>query len=197
MSTSSTMPPAGDITSLLQRLKADPQATPELITRVYSELRHIASAYMHRERASHTLQPTALIHEAWIRLADQTRVNWRDRAHFFGVAASMMRRVLVDHARERLAEKRGSGQKAWAIEWIEIADEPKKLEEMLAIHEALDRLERLDVQQACIVELRYFAGMSIEEAAAALAISPRTADREWAMARAWLHRELRSGGGST
>ena len=182
--------PAGDITSLLRQAQTDPRSAPELITRVYAELHHIASSYMHRERASHTLQPTALIHEAWMRLADQTRVNWRDRAHFFGVAASMMRRVLVDHARERLAVKRGAGEKTLNIEWIEIADEPKKHEEMLAIHEALNRLEVLDAGQARIVELRYFAGMSIEELAAALEISPRTADREWAMARAWLRREL-------
>lgn len=207
MSTSRTVPPAGEprhigeVTSLLQQAQADPQAAHELISCVYAELRRIASAYMRSERTSHTLQPTALIHEAWMRLADQTRVNWRDRAHFFGVAATMMRRVLVDHARERLAKKRGAGDKALSIEWIEIADEPKKMEEMLAIHEALGRLEALDSSQARIVELRYFAGMSIEETAAALEISPRTADREWSMARAWLKRELggamRSASGDT
>ena len=122
-------PPSGDITGLLQKMQADQQAAPELIALVYGELRRIAAAYMRSERATHTLQPTALIHEAWMRLADQTRVNWRDRAHFFGVSASMMRRVLVDHARERLAHKRGDGQAVLSIEWIEIADSPRKLEE--------------------------------------------------------------------
>ena len=199
MSSPRPAPEAGDITALLQRLSADSQAAPELISLVYADLRRIAAAYMRSERATHTLQPTALIHEAWLRLADQTRVNWRDRSHFFGVAASMMRRVLVDHARERLAEKRGAGQAVMSIEWIEIADEPRKLEEMLAIHEALSRLEALDAQQSRIVEMHYFAGMSVEETAAALEISPRTVDREWSMARAWLRRELsganRTGGG--
>jgi RNA polymerase sigma-70 factor (ECF subfamily) len=187
-------PPGGDITALLQKLQTDQRAAPELIALVYGELRRIAAAYMRGERAGHTLQPTALIHEAWMRLADQTRVNWRDRTHFFGVAASMMRRVLVDHARERLAEKRGSGQAALSLEWIEVADEPQKLEEVLSVHTALERLEALDGQQARIVEMRYFAGMSVEEAAAALDLSPRTVDREWAMARAWLRRELHNGG---
>jgi RNA polymerase sigma factor (TIGR02999 family) len=175
---------------LLQKMQADRQAAPELIALVYGELRRIAAAYMRSERATHTLQPTALIHEAWMRLADQTRVNWRDRAHFFGVSASMMRRVLVDHARERLAHKRGDGQAVLSIEWIEIADSPRKLEEMLSIHEALARLEMFDAQQARIVEMHYFAGMSVEETAAALGISARTVDRDWSMARAWLRREL-------
>lgn len=183
-------PPAGDITALLQKMASDAQAAPELIARVYAELRQIAAAYMRSERATHTLQPTALIHEAWMRLADQTRVQWRDRAHFFGVAASMMRRVLVDHARERLAGKRGAGQPVISLEWIEIADEPHQLEQMLAIHEALDRLGALDAQQARIVEMHYFAGMSVEETAAALQLSRRTVDRDWSMARAWLRREL-------
>lgn len=109
----------------------------------YPELRKIARAYMARERENHTLQPTALIHEAWMRLADQTRVDWRDRAHFFGVAATMMRRVLVDYARQRLASKRGDGQSPVSLEWLQLAGQSEKLEEIVAVHEALDRLNSL------------------------------------------------------
>jgi RNA polymerase sigma-70 factor (ECF subfamily) len=190
MDSPAPQPQAGDITALLQRMKADERAASELVALVYGELRRIAASYMRSERSTHTLQPTALIHEAWMRMADQTRVDWRDRAHFFGVAASMMRRVLVDHARQRLAGKRGAGQAVLSIEWIEVADEPHKLEEMLAIHEALGRLEAIDAQQARIVEMHYFAGMSVEETAAALDISTRTVDREWSMARAWLRGQM-------
>jgi len=178
---------SSDVTGLLQKLmEGNADAASELAPFVYPELRRIARAYMRSERASHTLQPTALIHEAWMRLIDQTRVTWRDRAHFFGVAATMMRRVLVDHARQRLAGKRGAGQAPLTIDWIDVDDGGEKMSEVLAVHEALERLSQIDPRQTRIVEMRYFAGMDVDETAAALDISPRTVDREWSMARAWL-----------
>jgi RNA polymerase sigma-70 factor (ECF subfamily) len=179
--------PAAEVTGLLKKLmQGDPAAAEAIAPRVYLELRRIARAYMSQERASHTLQPTALIHEAWMRLTDQTRVTWRDRAHFFGVAAAMMRRVLVDHARHRLADKRGAGQPVLTLQWIDIDDGGEKMSEVLAVHEALEKLNRIDPRQTRIVEMLYFAGMGVDETAAALDISPRTVDREWAVARAWL-----------
>jgi RNA polymerase sigma factor (TIGR02999 family) len=180
-----------DITGLLKKLNTgDPDAVAEIVSVVYPELRRIARAYMRSERGEHTLQPTALINEAWIRLVDQTRVDWRDRTHFFGVAASMMRRVLVDHARQRLADKRGGGQRKLSIDWVELQAGGEKLNEVLSVHEALERLDGIDSRLAKIVELRYFAGMDVDETAVALGISPRTVDREWSMARAWLSTQL-------
>lgn len=180
-----------DITGMLKKLNTgDPDAVAEIVSLVYPELRRIARAYMRTERGEHTLQPTALINEAWIRLVDQTRVDWRDRTHFFGVAASMMRRVLVDHARQRLADKRGGGQKKLSIDWVELQAGGEKLNEVLSVHEALQRLDGIDARLAKIVELRYFAGMDVDETAVALGISPRTVDREWSMARAWLSTQL-------
>jgi len=128
-----------------------------------------------------------------MRLAGQERVEWRDRGHFFGVAAQMMRRVLVDSARERLTEKRGGGQPKLVLDWLEIESTPAKLEEILAVDQALARLKELDFQQAKIVELHYFGGLSVKDTAATLSVSARTVDRDWAMARAWLRKKL--GGG--
>ena len=185
----------GDITVLLGKLQqGDPQAAERLIPLVYQELRRIAGAHMRDERAGHTLQPTALIHEAWMRLANQKRVDWRDRSHFFGVASRMMRRVLVDYARARLAGKRGGGEAALNLDWVEVQADPGKLEEILAFDEALERLRALDPRQVEIVEMHYFAGMTVEETAQALGMAPRSVDREWAMARTWLRRELTRGG---
>jgi len=178
---------SGEVTGLLKKLmQGDTAAADAIAPLVYLELRRIARVYMRQERASHTLQPTALIHEAWMRLTDQTRVSWRDRAHFFGVAATMMRRVLVDHARRRLADKRGAGQPPLTLQWIDIDDGGEKMSEVLAVHEALEKLNQIDPRQTRIVEMLYFAGMGVDETAAALDISPRTVDREWAVARAWL-----------
>jgi RNA polymerase sigma-70 factor, ECF subfamily len=183
--------PPGEVTLLLRRMREGQSgAEDQLIRLVYHELRRIAGACMRDERPGHTLQPTALIHEAWLRLADQSRVEWRDRAHFFGLAARMMRRVLVDHARARLADKRGAGADVLSLDWVEIDSSPRKLDEILAVDEALERLRRLDSQQAQIVEMHYFAGMTVKETAEALGVSPRTVDREWAFASAWLRREL-------
>jgi RNA polymerase sigma factor (TIGR02999 family) len=182
---------SGEVTTLLRKLaQGQPEVADQLVALVYQELRRIAGAYMHDERPDHTLQPTALVNEAWLRLVDQTQVDWRGRAHFFGVAARMMRRVLVDHARAHLTSKRGAGAQVLNLDWIEIEASPWKLEEILAVHEALSRLSQFDPQQAQIVEMHYFAGMTVKETAEALGISARTVDREWAMANAWLRREL-------
>ena len=176
--------------ALRQAWRGNATAEEELLRRTYRELRRIAAAYMRQERTGHTLQPTALVHEAYLRLADQERVEWRDRSHFFGLAAQMMRRVLVDSARERLAEKRGGGQPKLVLEWLDVEWAPSKLEEILAVDQALERLRELDPQQARIVELHYFSGLTVKETAAALGVSQRTVNRDWAMARAWLRKKL-------
>jgi RNA polymerase sigma factor (TIGR02999 family) len=166
------------------------QAEAELIPLIYSELRRIAGSYMRDERPGHTLQPTALVHEVYLRLADQTRVHWKSRAHFFAVAAKLMRRFLVDHARERTADKRGGRQVPLEIDNFDAEYVSKRPEEVLAIEAALERLEGFDSQQARIVEMRCFGGLTVEEVAEALGISPRSVKREWAMAKAWLRAEL-------
>jgi RNA polymerase sigma-70 factor (ECF subfamily) len=180
-----------EITVLLRRLKrGDEGAADKLWQIVYEELRRIARAYMRKEAPGRTLQTTALVHEAWLRLADQTQVDWQDRTHFYRVVAQMMRRVLVDHARARLADKRGAGAAKVSLEWVEIEPTPQKLEEVLAVDEVLSRLCEFDQQQARIAEMRYFAGMTVDETATALGLSSRTVDREWALASAWLRAEL-------
>jgi RNA polymerase sigma factor (TIGR02999 family) len=182
------------VTLLLRKIReGHSDAADQLIRLVYPELRRIAGACMRGERPGHSLQPTALIHEAWLRLAGQPRIAWRDRAHFFGLAARMMRRILVDHARARLAAKRGAGAVVLSLDWVEIDSSPRKLDEILAVDESLERLHQLDPQEARIVEMHYFAGMTVKETAEALGISPRTVDREWALASAWLRRELSRG----
>jgi RNA polymerase sigma factor (TIGR02999 family) len=189
--------PPGEITVLLRKAsQGQTEAADELIRIIYRELRRIAGAYMHLEPPGHTLQTTALIHEAWLRLANQTKVEWRDRKHFFGIAAEMMRRALVDYARTRLADKRGHGVPPMSLDWLEIEASPHKMEEILAVDEALSRLRQFDRHQAQIVELRYFAGMTVKETAGALGLSCRTVNREWAMAAAWLRKELSRRGGA-
>lgn len=146
---------------------------------------------MRRENDEHTLQATALVNEAYLRLVDQSRVEWKNRAHFFGVAAQVMRRILVDHARSRLADKRGAGAKRLTLDDANVgAPEEAGGIDVLDLHEALERLAVLDQTQARVVELRYFSGLNIEETAEALDISPATVKREWSVARAWLRREL-------
>ena len=159
---------------------------------VYAELHRQAARAMGRESPEHTLQATALVSEAYLRLIDQRRVQWRNRAHFFGVAAQLMRRVLVDHARGRLADKRGGGARQFTLGDADAAsDEPNDAGvDVLALHEAIERLAALDADQARVVELRYFGGMTIEDTAEVLGVSPATVKREWAVARAWLRREL-------
>jgi RNA polymerase sigma factor (TIGR02999 family) len=161
----------------------------QLLPLVYAELRRIAARQLRGERANHTLQPTALVHEAYLRLVDQRQVDWQNRAHFFGVAAQVMRRILVDHARRHSASKRGEGVPCVSIDE---AREVAASNEMpvLALDQALDRLETIDSDLARIVELRAFGGLTIEEAAHVLNVSPSTAKREWRTAKAWLGREL-------
>ena len=147
---------------------------------------------MRRENELHTLQATALVNEAYLRLVDQSRVEWKNRAHFFGVAAQVMRRILVDHARGRLADKRGAGAQRITLDDgnVGAADEQAGGVDLLDLHDALERLAAMDATQARVVELRYFSGLNIEETADALGISPATVKREWSVARAWLRREL-------
>jgi RNA polymerase sigma factor (TIGR02999 family) len=145
---------------------------------------------MRAERASHTLQTTALIHELYLRLVDQDRANWQDRTHFLAVAAQLMRRILVDYARARETAKRGGHAVEVDLTVVELSGAELSIEEVLSVDEALDRLARLDPQQTRVAELRYFAGLTVEETAEALGISPRTVKRDWAMASAWLRTEL-------
>jgi len=183
-------PPRGAVTALLGRLRGgDAAAFEKLVPLVHHELQVLARAQLRRERPNHTLQATALAHEAYIRLAGLEQRDWRDRAHFFGVAAAIMRRILVDHARKRGAQRRGSGAAHVSLDeaTAAAADSP---EELIALDDALARLGALDQRQERIVELRFFTGLSVEETAVALGISARTVKREWAVARAWLRAEL-------
>jgi RNA polymerase sigma factor (TIGR02999 family) len=166
----------------------DEHALEALTPLVYEELRRLARSYMRQERSGHTLQSTALVHEAFLRLVDQ-RVQWNSRAHFFGIAAQMMRRILVDHAKAQSTAKRGAG--ALRIELDEgLAAAPSRHVDLLALDEALERLTKVDPQRGRIVELRFFAGLSNEESAEVLGVSPATIQRQWAGARAWLFHEL-------
>lgn len=185
----------GPVTALLQGWgRGDLQARDALVPLVYRELRRRAAAYLRNERAGHTLQATALVHEAFIRLVGQDRVAWQGRAHFFGMAAQMMRRILVDHARERQAGKRLGG--AVRVELDEgIASVPAIDCEVLSLDVALDELARLDPRQAQVVELRYFGGMSEQEVGVVLSLSRATVTREWQSARAWLYRRMTAGTG--
>jgi RNA polymerase sigma-70 factor, ECF subfamily len=165
------------------------EARAELMSVVYDELRRLAASYLRRERSDHTLQPTALVNEAYLRLVEQQNVSWQNRHHFFGAAAQLMRRILVDHARGHLAEKRGSGFAKVALTEA-IAMSREQPAELLALDESLTRLAAQDPQQGRVVELRVFAGLSVEETAAILQISTATVKRDWAMAKAWLLREI-------
>ncbi|MGQ0732860.1 MAG: sigma-70 family RNA polymerase sigma factor [Acidobacteriota bacterium] len=167
------------------------RASASLFELVYEELRKVAASALKHERPDHTLQPTALVHEAYVRLAGEPQGRWSNRAHFLAVAARAMRRVLVDHARGHRARKRGSGVPRLCIEDIEApgADPDQNLD-LIRLDEALQQLATVDERQARIVELRFFGGLSVEETAAAVALSPRTVKREWQMARAWLKRRL-------
>jgi RNA polymerase sigma factor (TIGR02999 family) len=185
----------GEVSLLLAEMRAGrPDALARLLPLLYQELRRLAGRYMRDERRGHTLQPTALVHEAYLRLAGQDRANWQNRAQFMGIAGQIMRRLLVDHARKRHAVKRG-GSLITLEEGVGNQCSPVvQSEEILAVNEALKRLESLDPQQARVVELRYFAELSAEETAEALGISQRTVEREWAMAKAWLRTQLGEGG---
>jgi RNA polymerase sigma factor (TIGR02999 family) len=165
-------------------------ALEQLVPLVYDDLRRLAAGYMRRETPGHSLQPTALVHEAYVRLIDQNRVQWRNRAHFFGVAASMMRRILVDDARKRRAEKRGGGAERVTLVNDGVAAPERHDIDVLALHDSLERLAAFDRQQERIVELRYFGGLTIEETAEVVGVSAATIVREWTIAKAWLRAEL-------
>jgi RNA polymerase sigma-70 factor, ECF subfamily len=173
-----------------------PGSTPAEITEaVYHELRALASHFLQRERAGHTLPPTALVHEAFMKLADKTRINWRSKPHFVAVAAEAMRRVLVDHARSFKAAKRGGGRARMEIEPGLLAANGRAPEvDLLALDDAINKLAALDARHARVVELRFFGGLSVEQAAEVLDVSPRTIEADWRLARAWLRQELTGGG---
>jgi RNA polymerase sigma factor (TIGR02999 family) len=179
-----------DVTSLLiDWSKGDRRALEELMPLVYGELRRLAGAHLRRERPSNTLQGTVLVHEAFLRLVNQRGVNWRNRAHFFGIAAQMIRRILVDHARANHAAKRGAGGVKLEIEDGMAVSSQKELD-LVGLDDALNRLAAMDERQSRIVELRFFAGLSVEETAEVMGISTPTVKREWSSARAWLYREI-------
>lgn len=180
----------GEITLLLVELRrGNSDAEAKLIPLVYEQLHRLAAHYMRRERPSHTLQPTALVNEAYLRLAFQRATHWQSRAHFFGVAARLMRQILVEHARAKRAAKRGPFVQKFSLdEALEYSQDRSK--ELIALDDALKSLDQLDARQSRIVELRFFGGLSVEETAEVLGISPRTVKRDWNVARAWLHGEL-------
>ena len=175
---------------LIDWSQGDQAALEKLMPLVYDELRRLASNYLRRERAGHTLQPTALVNEAYLKLVDQRHARWQNRAHFFGISAQLMRRILVDHARQHQAAKRGgSQQQRLSITSAERVVKQPEID-LLALNEALDELALIDPQQAQIVELKFFGGLSIEETAEVLGISHATVERDWQVARAWLRRQL-------
>ena len=184
-----------EITQLLIKLTDGNEAVLEkLLPLIYDELRQLAGRYLRRERSDHTLQPTALVHEAYLKLVDQTQMRWQNRAHFIGVSAQVMRRILVDHARRHTAEKRGGAAAVLPLEEeilvVSGSQTSEKGVELLALDEALENLSRLDPQKAKIVELRYFGGLSVEETAEVMNCSAVTIKRQWRMAKAWLYGQI-------
>ena len=187
------------VTRLLQDWgNGDPRALERLTPLVYGELKRLAGRYLRRERPDHTLQSTALVHEAYLRLIDQRNVHWQNRAHFFGVAAQLIRRILVDYARNRNAAKRGAGACKLSLDDVIETPRIERGLDLVALDDALEALARIDPQQSRVVELRFFAGLSIEETAEVLRISPATVKRDWTAAKAWLYRDLtgRADGGA-
>jgi RNA polymerase sigma factor (TIGR02999 family) len=180
------------LTQLLQAWqRGDAPAGEQLVPLVYAELRRIARMKLSAERSGHTLQATALVHEAWLRLMEQHGAGWQNRDQFFAIASQAMRRILVDHARRREAVKRGAGESMADIEaWADVLVSPVPDAQLVALDEALERLAAMDERQAKVVELRFFGGLSVEETAAVLTLSPTTVKREWATARLWLFREI-------
>jgi RNA polymerase sigma factor (TIGR02999 family) len=178
-----------DVTALLRDwCRGNHQVKDELFGVVYDSLRKLARAHIRRERADHTLQPTALVHEAYMRLVDQSRIEWQNRAQFLGIASQMMRRILIDHARAKQAERRGGG--AAAVTFEDAIQASAKDDELIRIHDALESLAKIDPDAAKVVELRYFGGLSLEETAQITGTSVSTVKREWTAARTWLFREL-------
>ncbi len=185
------MAEAQDVTQMLKAISAGDETAPErLLALVYNELRRLAHGYMKNERSDHTLQATALVHEAYIQLVDWKNVSWQNRAHFFAAAARMMRKILVDHARERNALKRGGGLRTIALDEA-VSFPNQKSVDLIGLDDALLELSSFDLQQARIVELRFFGGLTIEETAHALNISDSTVKRDWQIAKAWLYNRLK------
>jgi len=181
---------AQQVTQLLKQWQeGSNEALEALMPLVYKELKRLAASYLRRERSDHTLQSAALVNEAYLRLVDQNQTRWQNKAHFYGIAAQMMRRILADHARGHNAAKRGSGLPELELDEA-VAQAKGRSVDLLGLEEALQKLEKLDPQQGRIVELRFFSGLSIEDSANVLAISPATVKRDWAAARAWLFREM-------
>jgi RNA polymerase sigma factor (TIGR02999 family) len=185
-------PSPADITFLLSKMQSgDERAASQLMPLVYNELRRLARGYMRRERSDHTLQATALVHEAYLKLVNQDSVNWQSRSHFFGIAANVMRRILIDHARGHLRQKRGGHEQIVPLDEA-LVFSPGQSAELVRLDEGLHRLEKLDPRQSKIVELRFFGGLSVEETAQFLGISPKTVKRDWSVAKAWLHGFLKT-----
>jgi len=187
------MPSTDPITRLLADWRSGNQAAlDQLLPLVYEELRRLAKRQMRREAPGHLLQTTALVHEAYLRLVDQNQVGWQTRAHFYAVAAQVMRHILVDYARGRRRAKRGEGVPAVSLDDVAVLSDDR-VEEVIGVHAALERLSMLDPRKGRVFELRYFGGMSIDEAADVLQVSPATVARDWRMAKAWLRREIGQG----
>jgi RNA polymerase sigma factor (TIGR02999 family) len=188
------MPAPGDVTQLLiDWSRGDQEALAKLMPLIYDELRRLAARYLRHERPDHTLQPTALVHEVYLRLINQSRVQWQSRAHFFGIAAQAMRRILVDHARRHHAAKRGGLQPRLSLDEA-VRVSAAHSADLIALDDALSRLAAIDAQQSRIVELRFFGGLTVAETAAVIGASPPTVKRHWTVAKAWLYREIRQGG---
>ena len=186
------MAEAADVTALLLAWSNGEQAARNrLVEVVYDELRRVAERRLRQERPDHSLTPTALVHEAYVKLVDQSRVRWQNRAHFFSIAAHVMRRILVDHARARSAAKRDYAATI-ALDGVEIVTAPTDVD-IVALDEALEKLARVDSRQSQLVEMRFFAGLTVDEIAGVLDVAPITVKRDWALARAWLFRELKQG----
>jgi RNA polymerase sigma-70 factor, ECF subfamily len=180
-----------EITQMLIELTGgNKEVVNQILPHIYDELRRLAGSYLRRERADHTLQPTALVHEAYMNLIDQKQVHWQNRAHFFGIAAQVMRRILMDHARKHTAEKRGGDAEKLPLEEEILIVSHDRSADLIALDDALENLATFDPQKARIVELRYFGGLSIEETAEVTGVSVPTINRQWRMAKAWLHAEL-------
>src|SRR6188472_2691951 len=191
MSASMTDPTGSPVTQVLARFGPDGGPTDELITLVYAELRALARAWMAREPAGHTLPPTALVHEAYLRLVTDPGMKWDNRRHFFAAAAEAMRRILIERARRVSRQKRGGDQERVELHEELVPDQDGQIDEVLLVHDALDELEAQDAQMAQVVKMRYFGGLTVEETAAALDLSPRSVNRSWTAARAWLKRRMK------
>lgn len=182
--------PKTDVTECLAALSGGDKAAMErLVPMVYDELRRQAASFLRKEAPGHSLQPTALVHEVFLKLADQNRVSWKGRSHFFAVGAQAMRRILVDHARRKKRAKRGGGRQRISLDEGLVVS-PRRDEDVLALNDALEKLADLDPRQAQIVEMRFFGGLTVQEVAEVLGVSKRTVEAEWTMIRAWLRREL-------